>query len=534
MTHPPTHRPWFAPVVVALATAIAFGALVASPWFADPDAFYHVRMAQLIRDTGVVRAFPWLPYTELARHFADQHFLYHLLLIPFVSFPEPLLGMKIATIALGVLFFVMLHAVLKDLGVRWALPGTLLLLLVAPLTFRIALGKGNALALTIFLVAVWCLFRYRPRTLLLVSALYVWAYGGFPLVLVAAAVYVVASLIVDALERRRHPLGILRRLFRGSRDGPRAATPHAWRLLGAAGLGVLAGLIINPFFPNNLPFLYNQFLRIGVINYRSVIGVGGEWYPYGLPELLTQTILLTIPLLGALLAFAATGPRQSRRSWTLLVLTALMFLATLKSRRYIEYYVPVGLVFALSALTDAYRPRELARRVREAARQIASRWRSFLGAVALATYVLILLPTVATRDLVREWHDLRSGFRATQYAAALGWLKTNAPQGSVVVHSDWDEFPILFYRNDQARYIAGLDATFLYTADPDRYWTWVHISTGEYDGDLLAGLRQLDAAYVFVDAEHAAMDRLVRRDGRLTVAYAASDATIYRVPRSDE
>lgn len=515
---------------MALVTAALFSAFVATRWFPDPDAFYHVRMAERIRDVGLDRTFPWLPYTELAQHYADQHLIYHLLLIPFVGFPDALVGLKIATVVFAALAFVVLYAVLKDLNHRWALPGTLILLLVTPLTFRLALGKGNAVALTIFLVCLWCLFRYRPRALAVASAIFVWTYGGFPLIVAASGLHLVSAWIVDALDRRHHPSAVLRRLFRGGSDGPRAALPHAWRLLGASLLGVAIGLVINPYFPDNLPFLFNQFLRIGVINYRGVIGVGGEWYAYGLPELLTHTIILTIPLLAALFAFVSTLRRQTRRTWTLLLLTLLTFLVTLKSRRYVEYYVPLGWFFMLSALTDAFRPHELAHRVRDVARQLASRWRTFLGTVALATYVLILLPTVATRDLVREWRDLRSGFRADQYASALHWLRSNAPQGSIVVHSDWDEFPILFYRNDRARYLAGLDPTFLYTADPDRYWTWVTISKGEYDGPLLDGLHKLGAAFVFVDAEHQAMERLVRSEPRLTVVYEDAEATVFAVP----
>ena len=37
-----------------------------------------------------------------------------------------------------------------------------------------------------------------------------------------------------------------------------------------------------------------------------------------------------------------------------------------------------------------------------------------------------------------------------------------ATPGDRVYHSMWDEFPILFYRNQNLRYTSGLDPTFLY------------------------------------------------------------------------
>lgn len=524
-----THRGSVAPVIVVVLSGSLFTALVASDVFADPDAFYHARMALLIREQGIVRDFPWLPFTELARHYADQHFLYHLFLTPFVSFPDPLTGLKIATVVLATGFLLVFFLVLRSLHVSAALPGTLALLLISPFTFRLALAKGNAFALIFLFLVLWCLFHQRPRTLALVSFLFVWSYGGFPLAIVAAVAFLVGSLIGDALERRHHPVGILERLFPFVSERLRPSVPHALRLLAAVTIGILLGLIVNPFFPENLPFLYNQFIRIGVVNYRSVIGVGGEWYPYQPLPLLTNTIILTIPLLITLFVLAATARRQSRRSWSLCLLTALLFLLTLKSRRYIEYYVPTGMFFVLSALSDAYRPQSFGSRVRSTIQRLMGSWRSFVLSVVLAVYLFIMLPTVAIRDLVGEWRDLRTGFRTTQYRRAMAWLKRETPAGSIVVHSDWDEFPLLFYWNQHNRFIAGLDPTFLYTADRDRYWTWVKISTGEYQGSLPAGLRQLDAGYLFVDREHPAMDRLVQRDPAVERVFADDEATIYQL-----
>ena len=66
--------------------------------FADPDSYYHTKIALLIRDTGIVQDFPWLQFTVLKEYYIDHHFLYHVLLVPFVTFFPPLVGMKVATL----------------------------------------------------------------------------------------------------------------------------------------------------------------------------------------------------------------------------------------------------------------------------------------------------------------------------------------------------------------------------------------------------------------------------------------------------
>lgn len=518
---------WLELAVVILCTTVLFTIMLWSDRFADPDAFYHAKVALLTRDQGIVHEFPWLPYTELGQHYADQHFLYHLFLIPFVSFPDPLVGLKIATVVLAAGFFVTFFLVMRSLRLTGALPGTLALLLITPFTFRLALAKGNAFSLILLLLALFAMFHYRPRLLGLICFLYVWSYGGFPVALAAAAVFIVAALIGDAIAKRHHWSGILHRLFPHSPERQWQHRPHAVRLLQYSLIGVGAGLLINPFFPANLPFLYNQFIRIGIVNYRNLIGVGGEWYAYQPVELLANTIILTIPLLLAGLALLWTAKRQSRRSFALLLLAALVFLMTVKSRRYVEYYVPIGMFAVVSIFSDAVRGQRVGQLVRRTATRVSSRWRSLIPSMVFLTYVLIMLPTVDTRDLITEWRDLRGGFRADQYASALQWLRTNTERGDVVVHSDWDEFPILFYYNTWNRYIAGLDPTFLYTADPDRYWTWQKISTGTYDGSLVQGFRKLDARYALVDRQHGSMDRLMRTDPHFAVVYADQDATIY-------
>ncbi|MBI3115595.1 MAG: hypothetical protein HYZ09_03865 [Candidatus Kerfeldbacteria bacterium] len=521
-------RAWLEPTILIVLAVALFGVMLWSPQFADPDAFYHAKLAQLIRDQGVVRDFTWLPYTALATHYADQHFLYHIFLIPFVAFPDPLTGLKIATVLLGAGFIVTFFLVARALNLRGAFVASLALIVSTPFTFRLALAKGNAFALILLLLVCYAVFRYRPKLLAALAFLYPWSHAGFPLALAVTGVFLLASWAVDGLARRTSAQQVLHRLFPAWAPGPRSSLPHAVTLGVAALGGVVVGLVVNPYFPDNIPFFFDQFVRIGVINYQDVIGVGGEWYPYRPLELLTNTIVLTVPLLIAVLAYVLTFVRQTRRSLALLLLTLALFLITVKSRRYVEYYVPIGMLFVVSAFTDAFVRTSFAA-LRTRARRLAGRWRSFIPSTALIVYLLILLPTILARDLYTEYRDLRGGFRADQYAGALAWLAANTPPDAIVVHSDWDEFPVLFYHNDHNRYLAGLDATFLYTADRTRYDLWLGITTGRLTVPLRDALTTLDAQYVFVDADHEAMRRLVDAEPRAELVYEDAEARVYAI-----
>ena len=92
-------HPWLSEAAVFAIMLILYLPLqIGSQAFADPDSFYHMKMAELIAAHGPIRDFIWLPYTTLAQFFfADQHFLYHVSLIPFIKIFGPLAGMKLAT-----------------------------------------------------------------------------------------------------------------------------------------------------------------------------------------------------------------------------------------------------------------------------------------------------------------------------------------------------------------------------------------------------------------------------------------------------
>jgi len=149
----------------------------------------------------------------------------------------------------------------------------------------------------------------------------------------------------------------------------------------------------------------------------------------------------------------------------------------------------------------------------------------------LIVYLVVAAAGVGLRDLTGVRRDLASGQSYQALAASSGWLKTNAVPNSIILHSDWDEFPLLFYHDTTHRYIAGLDATFLYDKDPDRYWAWVKITTRQADpATIHQTVRQtLAASYVILTKDHTAMDGLLKNTSGFRLVYEDSEAKIYRV-----
>ncbi len=91
-------------VTVLLMTILQFStqAICCGDW----DGYYHIKWSQLLwenfKQGKWLPEFVWLPLTVLnAQDYADHHFLFHLLQIPFLWFFEPVLAAKIAAVFYG-------------------------------------------------------------------------------------------------------------------------------------------------------------------------------------------------------------------------------------------------------------------------------------------------------------------------------------------------------------------------------------------------------------------------------------------------
>ncbi|MDQ6785904.1 MAG: hypothetical protein M3033_03680, partial [Acidobacteriota bacterium] len=90
--------------IILLMTLLQFS--TASICCGDWDGYYHIRWSSLIwenlRHGRWLPDFTWLPLTVLnSQDYADHHFLFHLLQIPFLWFFEPVTAAKVAAIFYG-------------------------------------------------------------------------------------------------------------------------------------------------------------------------------------------------------------------------------------------------------------------------------------------------------------------------------------------------------------------------------------------------------------------------------------------------
>jgi hypothetical protein len=338
-------------------------------------------------------------------------------------------------------------------------------------------------------LGAYFILQRKALWLALLTFAFVWAYSLFPLLLMMAAAF---SVCVYVTERR-----------------------FEWKALLATVSGVLAGLVINPYFPKNLK-LFGEHLAMKVTASYAV-DVGVEWYPYDAWVLVsTSGVAFAIFLFGLLVFDFRKRAEDLKPLFFLLVAFALLLMA-IKSRRFIEYWPPLAILFAAFTIQV----------------QLNGEWfenqrEQIIAAITAALVAIVLLATMMI-TLVQAGRDVRSEADPFAYQGAGEWLAANTAEGVMVFNTDWDDFPMLFYYSPKNAYVAGLDPTYLHDQDAELWSLYANITLGKESNAAPLIRQRFGAEYVFTDNQHGDFLSKAKASGAFEIVYTDKQTTVLRI-----
>ena len=482
-------------VELALIFAYSFGVLAylqfAGPAIPGYDGYYHIRMAQLMGERGWVLDFPWLPYTVLGPdRYTDHHWLLHVIQAPFVWLSGDLVSAaKWSAVWIAALSATVFGWLLLRHQVRW--PALWVLLWFAasePFLYRLSMPRGQALALVFQLLAFHFLITRQAAALAALAAVFVLAYNGFAIL----APLVLIGIVAHYVHQRR----------------------LAWGLAVAGAVGVALGLLIHPYFPNDVYFLWDHIVP-KLFSDKYVTNVGSEWYPYKTWSWFTGSLVAVLAFLAGLFFLR---PAQLKREPAVLywfLAAGMFFVLYLKSRRFAEYFPPAAVLFLAFVLRE---------------RLAGFRWTQLrrpwpLAGAALAAG-LVAWGLVHNVDGVRR--DIRGRPPPDAYRGAARYVAAHSRPGELLLHSDWDDFPALFFHNIHNVYLVGLDPDFLRLRDAALFDEWVRFTRGRHK-EPAAFARRLQTRWVFSDRKHKRLLRQLRKDPDFERVYRDDHAVVYRL-----
>lgn len=456
----------------------------------DPDTFYHLKMAELTREQGVIKDFPWLQFTVFQGNYIDHHFLFHVFLIPFISVFPSFIGVKIATVVSALLLIFVFNLILKELKVsgRWF---WILLFLLGSVSFlfRLNLGRAQNFSLLFLLLGVYWLIK-KPKFVWLfpLSFFYVWLFDGFILMPLMAGIFCAA----DFLSKKKI---------------------QSFKPFFQVVAGMIGGIVVNPYFPTNLPFYKVHLWEIPFSS--SVVRKGNEWNSIlaNTPGFLRDnSVLLLFWLVSVVFTiFIFTKDRRKdladkKLLYGFLLLSLFFFAFTLKSQRFIEYFVPFAVLFIAAAFSYA-----------KSYGLFSYSWIIAIPNVFKIGCAGVLVSVWIMLNFLLSVENATMGWSNDGYKVGALWLRENTPADSTVFNMDWDDFPELFYYNSRNYYIVGMDPTFMYGYDQELYWLWYHITQewkvcgrqqcdGMDGGELLPVdiiKERFNSQYIFLEKSHS-------------------------------
>jgi hypothetical protein len=503
----------------------------------DWDGYYHIKWSSLLWDSFKqgkwLPTFEWLPLTVLnPRDYADHHFLFHLLQIPFLWFFEPVIAAKVAAVMFSTLAIFSVYWMLYRYDVEHQLIWLAAILTCSNAFFyRMNMAKAPPLTIIITVLGIHLLFQRKYVWLLPLMFAFVWTYSLFPLLWFAAIIWTV---IIAWNELR-----------------------FEWRPLAYTTAGMVLGNIINPYFPNNLYLFTEHFWTKVKIGSDFAVAVGGEWYPYsGMELLMNFPIALLAMLLGYIIFVPRRGKLQEKTAF-FLAFTTILLAAQFRSKRFAEYFPPFAILFAAFAWNAFTRPAAAATLPEDFQRDIepyldvpkpTERQQWAAAARQAAVWVIGITLGVFWIYNLTGLHKLgfdeagmieniASNEPADKYRRVMEWATgldesgaENIPAGERIFNCTWDDFPKLFFFNTKHSYVYGLDPNYLYTADPELYRLLKDLTEGKIDDPAPLIRDRFGSNYIFADAkENTDMIAKALDSGWVETVYEDDEARLLKI-----
>lgn len=458
-------KQWAPVLFLTIAIAFISYALHLRQGTSDPDYYYHLAIARLSAENGLLRTLPQAIGIGWNHYFPDKEFLFHRALslayrsggVNFVDLTPPLCAA----------FIFALLTVFCGTFLNPAIAGLLcfgMLALNQSFVWRLSLLRPQIFAILFFCTLLIGLLKKNK-----------------PLVVAACLGFVLSYHAIYLL--------FLPLLFSPLLSEAKGAKKYEWLIWGGASISL--GIIINPYFPSNLVMLWRH-LCIAIFEAGASPDLfGAELVPLTTAQFLKEHLYGLMAFIFALVRFyyflAGSGSNnaQKLREFIFLIgLSTLYWLAAALNPRSIEYAVP------LTTLLLAFSLRDIKLNQVKLAIFICGSWILQTQSIAMLGSKLTEHPTPPTQIF---------------YSQALQTI----PSGPKNIFTcDWPDGSRILYARPDLSFTDLLDPSFLREYDPATFFSRQILVKGMNPAPFGA-IKKQNADYVFC-REKLLVDELER------------------------
>ncbi len=412
------------------------------------DGYYNIKAAEIIKENGFVKEGIAPENTILNKNYADIQLLFRILLIPF-TFLGLELGAKIAAVLFAATAFAVFFWFLAENRVRYAFFWSLLYLFTSEaLMYRLMLPRQMPLVISLLLLTIYFLQKGKYVFLFFTMLAHAMLHSSFAFQFLIIFIYFIFGKIFSK--------------------------KFEYKIILYPAIGLIAGLALSPYFPNNIIMTYLQIFKVNLVgNLYNV-----EWKAWPFAEFIKNNILVLVYF--SIIAFAIFKAKRINRNKSFFLLLALFFFAyTILSRRMQEYLVPFSII-ALALILNDYAEKYDKNRL--------------FGYARYAAIIFLVIIAGINFTILKE--DIKNNTFLHNFEDCAAWIKDNAPEGSIVFTNAYS-FPYLFFIDNNVRYTHGIDLTYSYLDDAEKFKRYMGILQGSLKADTDYIIEDYNPDYIF-------------------------------------
>ncbi|MFH1641551.1 MAG: hypothetical protein ABIC04_01495 [Nanoarchaeota archaeon] len=485
--------------------------------FVGYDSYYHVKLAHIYHTHGLIKEFPWMQFTIFKDNFADEQFLFHLLLVPF-TFGNLIFNGKIAIVIFTSLLITVFYWFLKKNRIAWPAIWVIVLLTSQRFIVRTNMVRPISLSVMFFILGIYFILSKKYSWLFLVSFIYSLIHASF----FTLTIFVIIYALLTYVKKRNFDYKLL--LFNL--------------------MGLFLGLLVNPYFPKTVKTLYLVYLK-GIF-YKVPLSIPIlEWMPMSLPLFFKENYLPIILFFFSLFIlikngdFSKKGFMSDKKYYSILfLLTSLIFLVlTIISYRFVVYWVITAVIFCAFSLNNYVKiiinNLNLFLSIKK---PFLTKTKYDLKKSVLLIFILVIIflfcfSFYSHIQRLSMWNNLNN------YYDCSDWIKNNVPKDTNIFIMTWSQFAPLFFFDDNHRYIFGLDEYKMYFYDEELYFKYVGLTRGIItEPDMIKTIirKDFNSSYIFLDEQDCMFKQtsfysLVKKTNNFKKEYENEYCSVYSI-----
>lgn len=463
-----------------------------SPTFYESDSYYHVATSSFIRDFGFRYNFHWTQFSVYKDLFGDKDFLFHLLTVPFLNLSNDIVvAGKYAIIFYNALFILIFVFILRKYLPDYLVCCFLFLpFLSATFTTYFLYLRSFTLANILTILGIYFLINKKTIGVFLVSLLYPLTHTSFFTIVVFAFICETCRWI------------FVREFF--------------LRNLYLAVIGMLAGCLIHPNFPNNLLYTHLQFLVVNYANKGLDLGLGSELFSYPTMRVFIENfaVFLTLNIIFWIALISRKRISLSTAVW--LICSNFYLLLALTADRH--WYITNILVFI--AFASYLKDWEEMGGWDKLSRKVS---------IFIAVYLISIFLYFPAGIKSLEANINLNTILGNHYKQVALWMKEHIPPGKLIYHNNWSDSAYFLCFNPNNNYLVVLDPIYMYYRYPELYLFYRSLSGGQIDNIYGALTNIFKASYGYAHKDSLFYIKIKKDPGHFKVLYEDDLGIIFQV-----